>query len=133
MRAHKCVITSLTSLKLTKLLITHKDAIFPNQHCHWTLALMTKRFDKLLSCCGDTSCYKALQLHWQIFGMQVPVAGRRSRPLEASVAEEADISGGIGVTEDEEDGRRHLQVSPARSERLIYHISAVWRDTQQCN
>jgi hypothetical protein len=72
----------------------------------------------LLSCCGDTSSYKALQLH----RMQVPVAGRRSRPLEASVAEEADITGGIGATEDEEDGRRRLQVCPTRSERLMYQV-----------
>ena len=59
-----------------------KDAILPNQHCPCAHALITKRFDKPLSCGGDTSSQKALQLHRQIFGQQVPVAGRR--PLEAT-------------------------------------------------
>jgi hypothetical protein len=35
-----------------------------------------------LSCGGDTSSQKALQLHRQILGLQVPVGGRRPWPLE---------------------------------------------------
>ncbi len=35
-----------------------------------------------MSCGGDTPSLKALQLHRQIFGLRVPVGGRRPRPLE---------------------------------------------------